>query len=52
MRLILLALVFVANSYAQTSPFPASLDSNATLGVPAGNVSSTPTSPMLDEAAR
>jgi hypothetical protein len=33
--------------FAQTSPFPTSLDTNATLGVPADSVSSALTSPQL-----
>lgn len=43
----LLVFLITVSAFAQTSPFPTSLDSNATLGVPADNVSSALTSPML-----
>lgn len=47
MRSLLIFLLAAAGAFAQSSTFPAAVDTSATLGAPADNVSSALTSPML-----
>jgi hypothetical protein len=46
-KTLVFLLLAASLAFAQTSPFPLTLDTNGTLGVPADNVSSALTSPML-----